>query len=74
MPLAAHCDFISESKIRIRGLLARSDGSGMARGEVAGAADAAEALGRELAERVLERGGEEILEALRREAVEDEES
>ena len=74
VPLAAHCDFISESKIRIRGLLARSDGSGMARGEVAGAADAAEALGRELAERVLERGGEEILEALRREAVEDEES
>jgi hydroxymethylbilane synthase len=63
VPLAAHAEVEPGGALRLRGLVARPDGAFVARAEARGADP--EALGRAVAEQVLERGGAEILAALR---------
>jgi porphobilinogen deaminase len=53
--------------LRLRGLVASVDGSRIVRGEHEVAADAAASGGSQLAERILESGGEAILAELRSE-------
>ncbi len=63
IPLGAYAD-ISGSTLRLRGLVATADGTRIARAEATGPADAPEALGIQVAERLRERGAAEILAAL----------
>jgi hydroxymethylbilane synthase len=53
-------------RLRLRGLVGEPDGSRLIEDEVAGAAAEAEALGSELAERLLAAGADRILEQVRR--------
>lgn len=63
VPVAAHA-VVSGGSLRITGLVAALDGRTMIRDQASGAADQAGALGVSLAERILERGGREILDAV----------
>lgn len=63
VPIAAHA-VVSGGSLRMSGLVASLDGRTVIRDKVSGAADQAEALGVTLAERILERGGREILDAV----------
>ena len=65
VPIAAYAELDHAGRLRLRGLVARPDGSRIVRGEIeANAAEAARA-GAELALELRARGGEEILAALR---------
>jgi hydroxymethylbilane synthase len=66
VPLAAFAETTADGALRLRGLVAGSDGARIARAEAHG--HDAERLGVEVAEQVLARGGDAILAALRREA------
>jgi len=65
VPIAAH-GRVRGGNLTLSGLIASVDGSRCVRGSVAGAADQCETLGVELAERLLEDGGREILEEVYR--------
>ena len=67
VPLAAHA-VLSQSVVRLRGLIGRPDGTRVVRGERSGKADDAEAIGVGLAEELLSRGGGEILASFGRAA------
>jgi len=68
VPLAAHAELEGEGAMRVRGLVASSDGERVVRGERRGSRSQAAQLGRALADEVLARGGSEILAALHEEA------
>jgi hydroxymethylbilane synthase len=63
VPIAAWAG-LENDRLRIVGLVAEPDGSRMFRDEIAGSPQQAEDLGRELAYRILNRGGRAILEKL----------
>jgi hydroxymethylbilane synthase len=62
LPIAAHAT-LSDGQLRLEGLVADRLGRRIIRDVIAGAAAAADALGEELARRVLESGGRALLEA-----------
>ena len=57
---------MERTRVWLRGLVASLDGSRVVRDDIHGPAEQAEALGKELAERLLAAGGDEILEEVRR--------
>ncbi len=61
---------VDGDRLTLQGLVASLDGSELLRDEVSGSAGQAEQLGIELADRLLARGADKILEAVRREAAE----
>ena len=63
LPLAGHAT-IESGQLHLRALIARPDGSEVIRAECRGATADAEWIGREAAERLLEQGGDAILESL----------
>lgn len=63
IPLAAYAQ-LAGSMLTLRGLVAAADGKQIARAEEMGPADAPEALGERVAERLREQGAAEILAAL----------
>lgn len=65
VPLAAFAEPVGEGRLRLRGLVATPGGERIVRGEAEDADEEAEALGRRVADDLLERGGAEILEQLR---------
>lgn len=64
VPLAGHADLVG-GQLRLRGLVATRDGSRLVQDEVRGAGADATRLGEALAERLLDRGAQAILETLR---------
>jgi hydroxymethylbilane synthase len=64
VPIAGYAE-IDHGVLLLRGLVGAVDGSTILRGEIAGAPDNAEELGIVLAEDLLDRGAEQILEPLR---------
>ena len=64
VPMAVHAEWQGPGLLRVRGLVASHDGSGMARCEVTGPAGDASELGAQVADGVLAEGGQEILQAL----------
>lgn len=73
VPIAAHAQ-VHDGILRLTGFIASVDGARTVRGSVSGGADRCEALGIELAERLLREGGKEILEEVyRREFSDDRE-
>lgn len=66
-PLAAK-GTVTEDRVHLTALIASPDGKILIRGEQEGAHHAVEYLGASLAERLLARGGEEIMEDLKRKA------
>jgi hydroxymethylbilane synthase len=69
VPLAAYAEFTARGTLRLRSLLAASDGSRILRSEIEGAPAAAAGLGARAAEALLREGGAELLAELRREAL-----
>lgn len=67
VPIGSYAE-LSGDRLQLRGLVGSLDGRNVIRGEVSGPADDAEALGRQLGEDLLARGGREILEELFKEA------
>jgi hydroxymethylbilane synthase len=65
VPLGAHAT-VTGGRIAIEGFLGMPDGSRLVREKVDGASAQAVALGRQLGERILLRGGREVLDALSR--------
>jgi hydroxymethylbilane synthase len=65
VPLAGYAT-LSGGQVRVRGLIGRPDGTRVVRGERTGPLSDAARLGRELAEALLQQGGEEILHAYAR--------
>ncbi len=63
VPVAGHA-VIADGQVRLRAMVGAPDGSRVVRDEIAGAADEGAALGTRLAERLLAKGGREILAAL----------
>jgi hydroxymethylbilane synthase len=63
VPIAAHGD-IEGKHIHLDGLVADVDGQAVIRDRISGPADRAEAIGRELAEKLLSKGADKILEKL----------
>jgi hydroxymethylbilane synthase len=63
LPIAAHAR-LAAGELHLEGLVAQRDGKRIIRDTIAGAPAAAEALGAELAERVLRNGGAALLEAI----------
>ncbi len=63
-PIAAYAE-LDADRITLRGLVAEPDGSRLLRDSVSGSAADAAALGRQLAERILEAGAGPLLERLR---------
>jgi hydroxymethylbilane synthase len=63
VPIAGYAELVKD-QIWLRGLVGRPDGSEVIRGEIRGAASAAEALGKNLAEQLLAQGAERILKEL----------
>ena len=57
---------VSGNELKIVGVVANPDGSSLYRGEIAGPAEAASELGRELADRLLRQGADKILAAARK--------
>jgi hydroxymethylbilane synthase len=68
VPLAAFAEPAPGGRLRLRALVASSDGRALVRSEAAGAAGEAEAAGRRAGREVLAKGGAEILARLRAEA------
>jgi hydroxymethylbilane synthase len=66
-PLACLAEWTSAQTLRIRGLVAARDGSGVARDELEVETEEAESGGTRLAERILAAGGEELLAQSRQE-------
>ncbi len=64
VPIAAHAVVDNEGRLRLRGLVARVDGTRLVQDELTGDARFAEDIGRELAERVLAQGAAELLDEL----------
>jgi len=64
VPMGGYAE-LDDDRLRLRGLVGEPDGSRLIEDEVSGAADDAEALGSELAERLLAAGAEAILERMR---------
>ena len=64
VPLAAFAEPIEGGRFALRALLTREDGSQVVRADAECDADATEKTGRELADRVLDAGGREILASL----------
>jgi hydroxymethylbilane synthase len=67
VPMACYCELRPDGTARVRGLVASSDGTRVVRAEAVGPAADADALGRRVAQSVLDGGGREILAALRAE-------
>jgi hydroxymethylbilane synthase len=65
-PIAAFAELDAQQGLTLRGLVAEPDGSRLIRDSIAGSITRAEALGDELAERVLTAGAGELLERLAR--------
>jgi hydroxymethylbilane synthase len=65
-PIAAHGE-VRDGELLLRGLVASPDGSEIVRGRRRGRLTDAEWLGQDLAKELLEQGGRDILEGLRRE-------
>ena len=65
VPMAVYAEWQDEGLLRVRGLLASSDGSPIARSEESGPADDAAKLGAQVADAVLAQGGADILRRLR---------
>ena len=63
VPVAAHAEQLADGRWRVRGFIGRVEGSGTLAERVDG--DDPVALGAEVAGRLLERGGAEVLEAIR---------
>ena len=63
VPIAALAT-VEESGVHLRGLIARTDGKAVIRGEAQGAASEPETVGRVLAEELLDRGGRAILQEI----------
>jgi hydroxymethylbilane synthase len=63
VPIAGYAELVGD-RLRLRGLVGRPDGSAVARGEVEGHGDDAEALGTALADDLLARGAGHILREL----------
>jgi hydroxymethylbilane synthase len=68
VPLAAFAEPAPGGRLRLRALVASTDGRALARSEAAAAAGEAEAAGRRAGREVLAKGGAEILARLRAEA------
>ena len=62
-PLAAHA-VVNAGEVELRALIANPDGTQVVRGTRSGVTSTADALGRDLAEELLQRGGRGILDAL----------
>ncbi|MGD2112754.1 MAG: hydroxymethylbilane synthase [Gammaproteobacteria bacterium] len=62
-PVAGYSEIL-DGTLELRGLVGRPDGSGVIRGAITGPPEEAEALGRELAEDLLARGADVILQEL----------
>lgn len=56
---------ITGNTMMLRGLVALTDGSKEIRDEITGSADDAESLGRQLAQKIIDRGGNELLNMIR---------
>jgi hydroxymethylbilane synthase len=69
VPLAAYAQHTRRGTLRLRALLAASDGAQILRAELEGAASEAAALGTRAAEQILREGGQELLAQLRAEAL-----
>jgi hydroxymethylbilane synthase len=65
VPIAAFAELDHAGRLRLRGLVARPDGTKVVRGEIEASASDAARAGVELASELRARGGEEILAALR---------
>jgi hydroxymethylbilane synthase len=65
VPIAAFAELDTAGRLRLRGLVARPDGTRIVRGEIEADARDAERAGAEVARELRARGGEEILAALR---------
>ena len=65
VPLAAHAQHTPRGTLRLRALLAASDGARILRVELEGAPGDAEALGERAAEQILRDGGQALLAQLR---------
>ncbi len=63
VPIAAYAT-VNGTGVRLEGLVASVDGKDMVRDAVEGTAEHADELGRQLAERLLARGGDKILKAI----------
>ncbi|MCL7745011.1 hydroxymethylbilane synthase [Guyparkeria hydrothermalis] len=61
VPIGGHALLVEDDQLWLRGLVGRPDGSETLRDEITGPRDEAEALGIELAERVLRAGADKIL-------------
>jgi hydroxymethylbilane synthase len=61
VPIGGHALLVDDDRLWLRGLVGRPDGSETLRDEITGPRDQAEALGIELAERILKAGGDRIL-------------
>lgn len=72
VPMACYCELQEGGAVRVRGLVSSADGGRVVSSEECGPAADADALGRRVAQTVLEGGGREILASLR--AEDDEES
>ena len=68
IPLAAHCEKISEGRIGVRACLASSDGVTLLRSEAQGTSASAADIGKHLADEILSSGGIALLEELRSES------
>ena len=63
VPIAALAS-VDDSRVFLRGLIARTDGTSVIRGEMRGAASEPETVGHMLAEELLDRGGRAILQEI----------
>lgn len=70
-PLAGFAERQSDGRLRLRGLVASLDGTAIASADLVGPANEPESLGRQVAQRVLEEGGQTILSSLAEEAEAD---
>lgn len=64
VPIACYAELMDDRQLYLRALVGSLDGSVMLREEMTGAADSAEQLGIELAQRLLGRGADKILAAI----------
>ena len=64
VPIACYAELVDDQQLYLRALVGSLDGSLMLREEITGAADSAEQLGIELAQRLLARGADKILAAI----------
>ncbi|MBQ0721571.1 MAG: hydroxymethylbilane synthase [Gammaproteobacteria bacterium] len=64
VPIACYAELVGDGQLYLRALVGSLDGSLMLREEITGAADTAEQLGIELAQRLLARGADKILAAI----------